>query len=165
MEIIDKVNRWVGVAVAWLIPVLILELVYDTIARYAFNAPTVWSYDISYILYGTIFMLGSAHTLQIDRHVRIETFYEKMSPKGKALMDIVAYVVFFFPVMISLVYFSSQFALKSWQMLERSGESMWQPPIYPFKTVLPLAALLILIQGVVQFVRSIQSLRGAHHAD
>ena len=164
MHIIDTINRRVALAVSWLVPLLVLELVYETVARYVWNAPSVWSYDISYMLYGAIFMLGSAHTLQIDRHVRIETFYEKAGPRKRALIDAIGYLIFFFPVMIALVWYGSRFALKSWQMLELSADSMWQPPIYPFKTILPLASLLILLQGVAQFVRCLQVL-GGRHAD
>lgn len=166
MNAIDRLNRWVAAGVSWLVPVLILELVYDTAARYIFNAPTEWSYDISYMLYGAIFMLGSAYTLQVDRHVRIETFYEKASPRAKAVIDAIGYLVFFFPVMIMLLWYGGRFALKSWQMLERSGDSMWQPVIYPFKAVFPLTALLLLLQGIVQFVRCIRTIAGGGaHAD
>lgn len=138
-----------------MIPILILELVYDTIARYVFNSPTEWSYDVSYMLYGAVFMLGSAHTLQVDRHVRIETLYARLSQRGKALIDALGYLFFFFPVMTAMVYFGGKFAHRSWQMLEKSSDSMWQPPIYYFKTLLPLAALLILIQGIIQFIRCV----------
>lgn len=153
MQFIDRTNEWVAKAVAWLVPLLILELVYDTIARYVFNSPTEWSYDISYMLYGTIFMLGAAYTLNIDKHVRIETFYGRMTPRSKALMDAVGYLVFFFPVVTASIYYGGIFALKSWQMGELGGDSMWQPAIYPFKTVLPVAAVLLMLQGIAEFVR------------
>ena len=155
MNLIDQINKWAGKAVAWLVPILILELVYDTVARYVFNAPTKWSYDISYMLYGTIFMLGAAYTLQIDKHVRIETFYGKMSRKSKALIDAICYVLIFFPAMVAICYFGGVFALKSWKFMEASGDSMWQPAIYPFKTVLPVAAFLLILQGIVEFIRCV----------
>ena len=165
MEFLDRLNDWVAKAVAWFVPVLILELVYDTIARYLFNAPTEWSYDVSYMLYGAIFMLGSAHTLRVDKHVRIETIYGRLSPRAKALVDAVCYVTLYFPVMIALVYFGGKFALRSWKMWEVGGESMWQPPIYPFKTILPLAALLLLMQGIVQFIRCVQVIAGKENVN
>lgn len=155
MSIVDRLNEWVGKVVTWLVPLLILELVYDTVARYVFNTPTEWSYDISYMLYGAIFMLGAAYTLHIDKHVRIETIYGKLSPKSKALIDVAGYIIFFFPAMIAITYFGGIFALKSWKLLEAGGESMWQPPIYPFKTVLPVAAFLLTIQGVSEFIRCV----------
>ena len=158
MGFIDSLNRWAGRLAAWIVPLLILELVYDTCARYMFNAPTEWSYDVSYMLYGAIFMLGAGYTLQKDKHVRIETFYEKASVRTRAIIDAAGYLLFFFPVMIALVWYGTGFALKSWKMLEVSGDSMWQPPIYPFKTLLPVAALLLLLQGLAQFVRCLKNL-------
>ena len=160
METIDRINEWVGKAVSWLVPILILELVYDTVARYVFNAPTRWSYDISYMLYGTIFMLGAAHTLGAGRHVRIETLYGKMSLRSRALVDVIGYLVFFFPAIGACVYFGAIFALKSWNMMEMGGDSMWQPPIYPFKTVLPVAAVLLMLQGVAECIRCLSVIAG-----
>ncbi len=155
METIDRLNEWVGRAVSWMVPILVLELVYDTIARYVFNAPTEWSYDISYMLYGAIFMLGAAHTLHVDRHVRIETIYGQLSVRSRALVDALGYLVFFFPVMGACIYYGGIFALKSWQMAELGADSMWQPPIYPFKAVLPVAAFLLMLQGIVEFIRCV----------
>lgn len=165
MKSIDRINEWVGKAVAWLVPILILELVYDTVARYVFNAPTKWSYDISYMLYGTIFMLGAAYTLKIDKHVRIETFYGKMSRRSKALTDAICYLLLFFPAVGTMIYFGGIFALKSWNMLEAGGDSMWQPAIYPFKTILPVAAILLMLQGVAEFIRCVCFLARDHNVD
>jgi TRAP-type mannitol/chloroaromatic compound transport system permease small subunit len=165
MKVIERISEWAGKGVAWLVPVLILELVYDTVARYLFNAPTEWSYDISYMLYGAIFMLGCAYTLQIDKHVRIETIYGKLSRRSKALIDAICYLIFFFPVMGSMIYFGGIFALKSWKLLEAGGDSMWQPAIYPFKTVLPLAASLLMLQGIVEFIRCVSLVVREHDAD
>ena len=165
MKLIDQINKWAGGAAAWLVPLLILELVYDTVARYVFNAPTEWSYDISYMLYGAIFMLGAAYTLQIDKHVRIETFYGKLSERAKAIIDAVCYLLFFFPAVGVLIYFGGIFALKSWKMFEAGGDSMWQPPIYPFKTILPVAAILLMLQGIAEFIRCLRCLLRGDHAD
>ncbi|MFO7875841.1 MAG: TRAP transporter small permease subunit [Desulfovermiculus sp.] len=165
LGLIDRINAWVGKAVSWLVPILILELVYDTAARYLFNAPTQWSYDISYMLYGTIFLAAAAYTLQKDRHVRIELLYDRFSPRAKAVIDCIGYLVFFFPPLLALVYFGTLFAWKSWALLETGGESMWQPPIYPFKTVLPLASFLLLLQGLTLFIRSVQTILQGEKTD
>ena len=156
---IDRISILTGKAVSWIVPLLVLELVYDTAARYLFNAPTIWSYDISYMLYGTLFMLGAAWTLQRDEHVRIDLVADRLSPRGKAIVDIVGYLLFFFPAVGALVAYGASFSLESWMILERSGESMWQPPIYIFKTVLPLAGLLLLLQGLASFCRCLRTLR------
>ena len=156
---IDRISILTGKAVSWIVPVLVLELVYDTAARYLFNAPTIWSYDISYMLYGTLFMLGAAWTLQRNEHVRIDLVADRLSPRGKAIVDIVGYLLFFFPAVGALVAYGASFSLESWMILERSGESMWQPPIYIFKTVLPVAGLLLLLQGLASFCRCLRTLR------
>jgi TRAP-type mannitol/chloroaromatic compound transport system permease small subunit len=158
-QFVDRLSEWIGKAFAWLIPILIGELVYDTIARYIFNAPTTWSYDISYMLYGAAFMGGAAYTLLRDEHVRIEVIYEKVSPKSRAIIDAICYVVFFFPSMGALLYFGTEFTIKSWRMLETSGESMWSPPIYPFKTVIPITILFLTLQGIVQFLRCLIAIK------
>ncbi len=155
LNVIDKINAWMAWAMAMMVPVLVLELVYDTIARYVFNAPSEWSFDITYMLYGAIFMLAAAHTLHVDKHVRIETLYGNASTRTRAFIDACGYVVFFFPAVSMLVYYGGLFALRSWGMGEIGGDSMWQPPIYPFKTVLPVAAVLLLLQGLAQFCRCI----------
>lgn len=152
---IDRISEWSGKAAAWLCLILILELVYDTVARYVFGAPTAWSYDISYMLYGTLFMVGASYTLLLDEHVRIGVFYEKATPRGQALINVAGYLVFFFPTMLALIWFGTEFAMKSWRIAEHSGVSMWSPPIYPFKSIIPLAALLLLLQGTVQCGRSL----------
>lgn len=156
LHLIDKSNIWIGKGVSWFVPLLVLELVYDTIARYAFNAPTAWSYDISYMLYGALFMFGSAWTLQKDEHVRIGIILDRLSPRGKAVIEVLGYVVFFFPVMIAVVVYGTLFSIESWQLLEKGAESMWQPPIYYFKSVLPLAGLFILLQGAAEFARALR---------
>ena len=158
-KFIDRLSEWIGKASAWLIPLLIAELVYDTIARYVFNAPTAWSYDISYMLYGAAFMGGASYTLLLDEHVRIEVIYEKVSPKSRAVIDAIGYVIFFFPSMGALLYFGTEFTIKSWKILESSGESMWSPPIYPFKTIITITALLLILQGIVQVVRCLVSIK------
>lgn len=165
MKVIDSLNKYLGWLMAMLVPLLVLELVYDTVARYVFNAPSEWSYDVTYMLYGAIFMLGAAHTLNVDKHVRIETIYGNVSTRKKAILDAVGYMIFFFPAISALVYYGSIFTLKSWRMGEVGGESMWQPPIYPFKAILPLAAFFLLLQGLVQFVRCFQDIKGQVNVD
>lgn len=158
MNVIDRISTWVGKGVAWLVPVLILELVYDTAARYLFNAPTSWSFDISYMLYGVIFMCGAAMTLQQDKHVRIEIIFGQLPARARAIIDAIGYLIFFFPAVGVLIYYGALFAAKSWSLLETSDQSMWQPPIYPFKTVLPVAGALLFLQGLAEFTRCIRTI-------
>ena len=155
IKYIDRISEWTGRIVKWLIFALIGALVYEVIARYAFGHPTAWSYDTSYIVYGSLFLLGAAYTLLVGGHVRIDVFYTRFSPRGRAIIDLVCYSVFFFPVMALLLNGGIEFAQSSWEIGERSAVSAWKLPIYPYKTVFPVAIFLLLIQGVAEFLRSL----------
>jgi len=152
---VGRISQWSGKAVAWLMIPLVFELVYDTGARYLFNAPTVWSFDLSYMLYGVLFMIGGAYTLLDEEHIRIEVFYDLFSARGKAITDAIGYLVFFFPAIGFLFYYGIFYAAESWETLERATSSYWSPPIYHFKTVIPVAALLLLLQGVAKFINAL----------
>ena len=107
VRIIDKFTDRTGVWIAWLNLPLVLAVSYEVIARYAFNAPTIWSFDVTYMLYGTIFMLGAAYALHKGAHIRTDFFYEKWSDKTKGMVDSISYLVFFFPSLIMLLAASS----------------------------------------------------------
>ena len=155
VKYIDRISEWTGRIVKWLIFALIGALIYEVIARYAFNRPSFWSYDVSYILYGAFFLLGAAFTLLVGGHVRIDVFYSRFSPRGRAIIDLVCYLVFFFPVMAILLHKGIDFAQSSWEFGEGSAFSAWKPAIYPYKTVFPVAIFLLLIQGVAEFLRNL----------
>ncbi|MCF8049674.1 MAG: TRAP transporter small permease subunit [Desulfobacterales bacterium] len=155
LNLVDSISKWTGTAVSWLMLVLVLELVYDTVARYVFNAPTIWSFDISYMLYSILFMIGGAYTLLVQEHIRVDMFYEKFSKKKKALVDIIGYLLFFFPAIGGMFVFGILFTHESWAIGEHCTKSYWSPPVYHFKTVIPIAAFLLLLQGIAEFIRSI----------
>lgn len=155
LKFIDKVSEWTGKLFAWLVIPLVCGLMYEVVARYVFGAPTVWAYDITYMLYGAHFMMGAAYLLYIGGNVRIDVFYRQFSPRAKAIVDICLYLVFFFPVMVVLLVFGIEYAWFSWEIKERASLSPWRPPLYPLKTVLPVAIFLLLLQGVVEFIRNL----------
>jgi TRAP-type mannitol/chloroaromatic compound transport system permease small subunit len=157
---IDRFSKWQGSVFCWLIFPLIFVLDYEITARYLFNAPTLWAYDLTYMTYGCLFMFGAAYTLLVDQHVRIEAIHQAISPKTRTIFEIIGYLVFFFPALIALLIFGSEFAWESWVMKEAAKGSIWGPPIYPFKAVLPAATLLLLLQGIAQFIRCVVSLMG-----
>jgi len=152
---VDRLSEWMGYVSGWLVILLIVVIGYDSLARYLFNAPTGWAYDLTYMLYGAAFMGGGAWTLLRDEHVRVDLVYGKFSSKSRAIADAIGYVVFFFPSISVLLFYSTKFAIQSWRMLEGSGETAWNPPIYPLKTILCITLLALLLQGIVQFVRCI----------
>jgi len=146
-----------GWLVAWLIVPLIGAMVYEVVARYFFRAPTVWAQDLSYMLYGALFMLGGAYTLRHSGHIRTDFLYNKLGVRGQAFIDAVAYLFFFFPGFGVFLWFGWGYFLDSWRLDERAI-SPWNPPIYPFRAVLPLAAALLLVQGVSETLKSLYAL-------
>lgn len=156
---IDALSMWVGKIFAWLIIPLVLVISYDILATKFFAAPTKWVFDVSIILYGTLFMMGGAYTLSRNAHVRGDIFYRNWPVRAQAAVDLTLYIVFFFPGIIALVSAGTQWAAQSWAIRELSSQSPIQTPIYPFKTVIPLAAGLLLIQGVAETIRAYLALR------
>jgi TRAP-type mannitol/chloroaromatic compound transport system permease small subunit len=161
VRIIDTFSEWSGRVVAWLIIPLVAGTTYEVIVRYAFNAPTIWAYDLSYMLYGSHFMLGAGYTLLKGGHIRTDIFYQNWSPRTRGLVDSLLYLLLFFPGMIFFFWMGGQEALHSLQIGERSDASPWRPVVYPLKIVIPVTALLLLIQGVSEFIKSAHlALRG-----
>jgi TRAP-type mannitol/chloroaromatic compound transport system permease small subunit len=154
VRVIDTVSEWSGRVFAWMIIPLVGGLTYEVVARYLFNAPTIWAYDLSYMLYGSHFMLGAAYTLLKGGHIRTDIFYQNWSPRTKGMVDAALYLLLFFPGMVFFFWMGSQEAWHAWEIGERSDASPWRPIIYPFKTVLPFSALLILVQGLSEFIKS-----------
>lgn len=156
---VDSISMWLGKAFAWFVILLVLVVSYDVIATKFFSASVGWAYDFSIILYGTLFMMGGAYALARNAHVRGDIFYRRWPVRWQARVDLLLYVVFFFPGMLALVSVGAQWAALSWQINELSSQSARQIPIYPFKTVIPVAAFFLTLQGVAETVRCIQALR------
>jgi TRAP-type mannitol/chloroaromatic compound transport system permease small subunit len=161
---IDRINERAGHIVKWLIVILACVLVYDVVLRYAFNAPTVWAFDISYMLGGSFFTLGMGYTLLKKSHVRIDVISGRFSARTQALLDVVLGVTVFFPSFLLLLYHLVPYVYDSWATAESSLESFWRPPIYPFKTMLLISVVLLLLQGFAEFVRSLRILRAGKTA-
>jgi TRAP-type mannitol/chloroaromatic compound transport system permease small subunit len=159
VRLIDSFTEWSGKLVAWLILPLAGGVTYEVVARYVFNAPTIWAYDLSYMLYGSLFMLGAAYALLRGAHIRTELFWEGFSDRTKGVIDLTAYTLFFFPGILLLLFASVDEAYHSWQLGERSEQTAWRPILYPFKAVVPLTALLLLIQGISEFLKSLYAAR------
>ncbi|MFZ5558911.1 MAG: TRAP transporter small permease subunit [Pseudomonadota bacterium] len=154
IKVLDSISIWSGKIVAWLILPMVGSLVYEVIARYVFSAPTAWAYDMTFMLYGSFFMLGAAYTLQRKGHIRTDTFYQAWSPRRQGWVDTVCYVLFFFPGLIAFLVVSWDFFWVSFERGERIVTSPWMPIVYPFKAAIPLATLLLLLQGLSEFLKS-----------
>jgi len=158
-RVIDSFSEYSGKAVAMLIFPLVFGLTWEAISRYLLNAPTFWAYDLSYMLYSALFMLGAHFALLRGAHIRTDMLWEKFSDRTKGLIDASAYVFFVFPGMILLFYASVDEAWASFIMWERSEQTAWRPIIWPFKGLVPLTAVLILIQAVSELLKSLYAAR------
>ena len=159
IRIIDAFSEWSGKAFSWMILPLVFGLTYEGFARYLFNAPTLWAFDLSYMLYGALFMLGAHYTLLKGAHIRTDMLWEKFTPRTKGMIDAVAYIFFFFPAMILLFYASVDEAWHAYKMGELSEQTAWRPILWPFKAVVPLTALLLLVQGLSEVLKSLYTAR------
>jgi TRAP-type mannitol/chloroaromatic compound transport system permease small subunit len=155
VQVIDRFADFSGRIVSYLAYPLVGATCYEVFARYLFGAPTVWAYDTTYMLYGAIFMLGASYTLLNKGHIRTDIFYEKWSSQTKAKVDAIMYLVLFFPGMIFFLIAGIDYAAHSWVTNEKAGTSPWMPIIYPFKTIIPVTAAMLLIQGVSEFIKSL----------
>ncbi len=154
----DHISTWVGKAFSWLIVALMLLVVAEVFKRYALNAPTAWIFDASNMMYGTLFMMCGAYTLSQDGHVRGDFFYGSAKPRTQASLDLVLYILFFIPGVIALTWAGWTYAADSVAIREHTFNA--DPlPLYPFKAIIPLAGLTVLMQGVAEIVRCVVCLR------
>jgi TRAP-type mannitol/chloroaromatic compound transport system permease small subunit len=156
---IDRISMYVGKTFAWFVLVLTLVTSYDILATKFFRAPTSWAYDVSVALYGTLFMMGGAYALSRNAHVRGDIFYSRWTPRRQATVDVLLYLLFFFPGIIALVSVGAQWAWYSFGIRELSSQSPIQTPVWPFKAVIPIASAFLLLQGIAEFIRCIIAIR------
>jgi TRAP-type mannitol/chloroaromatic compound transport system permease small subunit len=156
---IDLFSYWVGKAFAWLILALTFVVSVEVFKRYILNAPTSWIFDFNNMLYGTLFMMCGAYTLAAAGHVRADFVYIYMKPRGQAALDLALYLLFFIPGILGLIYAGSDYAAISWRINEHSTVTAEGPAIYPFKTVIPVAGLLVMLQGLIEIVRCVMCLK------
>ena len=156
---IDRFTDTTGTWIAWLNIPLVLAVSYEVVARYGFNAPTIWAYDVSFMLYATIFMLGAAYALHKGAHIRTDFFFEKWSIRTRGVIDSVAYIAFFFPALGVFLYVSGAEGWYAFEIGETSEQSPWRPILWPFKMVVPLTCLLLMIQGVAETIKSVYAAR------
>lgn len=155
----DSVSAWFGKTFGWLIILMTFGMSYEVLVRYFFNAPTPWALDISFIMYGTLFMMGGAYTLSRGGHVRGDFLYRTWQPRTQALVDLILYFLFFFPGILALVFAGWKYASRSWSYTEVSVNSPAGIPIYQFKTVIVAAGILLIIQGIAQVFRCIHCMK------
>ncbi len=156
---IDRLNTLVGKLFAWTILAMIALIVYEVFMRYVMRSPTAWAYDMGYMLYGTIFIMAGAYALSVAAHVRGDVIYRLFTPRKQAVIDLVLYLVFFFPAIIALVYAGYSYAEASWRIGERAASGPGAPPVSWFKSLIPLAGSFLLLQGLAEIMRCVLCLR------
>ncbi len=156
---IDKISTFVGQAFSWLIVALTLLISWEVFSRYMLDRPHAWAFDVMIILYGTLFMMAGAYTLSKSGHVRGDVLYGFFEPRTQATIDLILYILFFLPGVFALTYAGYFFAAESWAMNEHSSITAEGPPIYPFKTILPLAGAFLFVQGIVEIIRCLICIR------
>jgi TRAP-type mannitol/chloroaromatic compound transport system permease small subunit len=157
--VIDRISAGIGKVFGWTIIVLTLGVSYEVFVRKLLSAPTQWAYDFSYIMYGTLLLMTGAYTLSRNGHVRGDFLYRLWRPRLQAAVDLALYVMFFVPAMLALIYSGYTFARMSWRFGEKSIFSPAGVPIYPLKTLIPIAAAFMLLQGLAEIARCLMCLR------
>jgi TRAP-type mannitol/chloroaromatic compound transport system permease small subunit len=159
---IDQISKTVGHAFAWCIVILTLGTCYEVFVRYLLNAPTSWAFDFSYLMYGAVFYMAGAYTLSRGGHVRADMFYRLWRPRTQAVVELVLYIIFFFPGILALMYSGWLYGYDSARILEVSVNSPAGIPIWPLKMMIPFGAGLIALQGFAEVLRCLVCLREGH---
>jgi TRAP-type mannitol/chloroaromatic compound transport system permease small subunit len=155
----DHVSTWCGKLFAWIILLLTGVVCVEVFKRYILNSPTAWIFDADYMMYGTLFMMTGAYTLAQNGHVRGDFLYGSLKPRNQAWLDLILYLVFFLPGIGALVYAGLDFAHASWLIREHVSTTAEGPPLYHFKAVIPVAGVLMLLQGIAEIIRCVVCIR------
>jgi TRAP-type mannitol/chloroaromatic compound transport system permease small subunit len=156
---VDKISTFVGKTFSWLIMSLTFLVTWEVFSRYALDAPHAWAFDAMIMMYGTLFMMAGAYTLSKNGHVRGDVLYGFFPPRLQAGIDLTLYVAFFLPGTVALCWAGYKYAGESWAIWEHSSITAEGPPVYPFKTVIPVAGFFLLMQGIVEIIRCIRCLK------
>ena len=156
---VDKVSTKVGHAFSWLILLLTLMITWEVFSRYVLDHPHPWAFDVMIMMYGAMFMMAGAYTLSKNGHVRGDVLYGFFPPRLQAGLDLALYILFFIPGVVALAWAGYTYAAESWAIKEISNITADGPPVYPFKTIIPLAGAMLLVQGVVEILRCIVCLQ------
>lgn len=160
VRLIERITGAFGVVAAAIISPLILATVYEVFSRYLFNAPTIWAYELAYMAMGTSFLLGAAYTLRERGHIRIDVAYEHFPTRVQALIDVIGYLVLCLPVAWWLSWGLWNYAYRAYVTGETSGESAWNPIIWPFRIVFFLGILLLALQATAELIKAFRILFG-----
>ena len=156
---IDRISTWAGQAFSWLIVALTFLMTYEIFSRRFFDAPHAWVFDAQLQLYGILFMMAGAYTLSKSGHVRGDVLYGFFSPRVQAGIDLTLYIAFFIPGIVALTYAGTIYAADAWKIREMSSVMVDGPPIYTFKSFIPIAGALMVVQGAAEIARCVICLK------
>lgn len=155
IRLIDGMSTGLGKIGAWVMLPLILSMVYEVVARHMFGAPTAWAYEVGYMLAGSCYMLGFAYCMRVRGHIRVDFLYDQMSPKGKARVDLIGYSVLLLPGALWLTWGLYGYAMEAFVDNEHSGESAWNPLIWPFRAVWVIGYIAICLQTIGEILKAL----------
>ncbi|PWW32356.1 TRAP-type mannitol/chloroaromatic compound transport system permease small subunit [Cytobacillus oceanisediminis] len=153
-KFLDNTNDWVGKVSSWSVIIMMLLVVYEVVSRRIFNSPTIWTFEVTTMVFGFHFMMVAAYGVLHKVMVSVDMLYEKFSAKKQAILDLITYTIFFMPFVIGVLYGSSKFAWISWLQKEVSWTA-FAPPLYPFKAIIPVAFFFLLLQGISEMIKRI----------
>ncbi len=159
---IDRLSMWMGKVFAWCILILTFAVSYEVFVRYVLRDPTSWAYDVSYIMYGALFLMAGAYTVSRDGHVRGDVIYRLWPQRVQAMIDLTLYLLFFFPGVSALIYSGFTFAHMSWRYGETSVYSPASIPVYQLKALIPIAGVVLFLQGISELVRCVHCIRDGY---
>jgi len=155
LKAVDSISSWTGKSVQWLSVVLVLVMTFEVIMRYVFDSPTLWAFETSIMLGATVYVLGWAYAHLYRLHLRVDVFYVRLSPRGKALIDALGTLFLAFPILVVMIINSVNYAVIAWTTKERLDLTIWYPPAGPMRTIVALGFMLLTLQCLVQLVRDV----------
>jgi TRAP-type mannitol/chloroaromatic compound transport system permease small subunit len=165
IRLIESLTTRTGFLISLTVIPLVLTATYEVFARYVFGAPTIWAYELGCMITGTHFLIGAAMTLARDGHVRIDILYDRLSLKSRAFVNLAFYVVLFLPFLALLNDALWHYAITAFHSGERSGNSAWNPPIWPFRMLLAFGFILLALQVIAECLKSLLTLLNRPYSD
>jgi len=159
IRVIDVFSKAVGHAFAWCVLVLTASTCYEVFMRYVLNNPTVWAFDMSYMLYGALFMMSGAYAVSRNSHVRGDFIYRSWKPRNQARVDLVLYFVFYFPAIFAMVFTGARYSFEATRIMESSVNSPAGVPVWPLKLIIFVGGLTLLLAGIAEVMRCLICLR------
>lgn len=153
VTVIDSISEFSGSVGKWFALLLVLAGTYETVSRHFFNAPTIWAYDTLCMSGGALYLLGASYDYLHNAHTRVDLFFNMLSPRKQAAMNVICSLVFFFPLTIIMFKLAFTWAVRAWKIKEVFFNSFWYPPAGPYRTIFAIGLFLLILQGVANFIR------------